>query len=145
YSDVQGAPQNSIIGGATLWVLQGKQAEEYKGVASFFSYLSSAEVQAEWHQATGYLPITQAAYDLSTEQGYYEKNPGADVSIKQMTLNAPTANSKGLRFGNYVQIRAIIDEEFEQLLSGSKTSQQALDDLVKRGNALIREFEAANK
>ncbi|MFN4169873.1 MAG: sn-glycerol-3-phosphate ABC transporter substrate-binding protein UgpB [Pannonibacter phragmitetus] len=145
YGDVQGAPQNTIIGGATLWVLQGKQAEDYKGVAAFFSHLASPEVQAEWHQATGYLPITQAAYDLSKEQGYYEKNPGTDVSIKQMTLNAPTANSKGLRFGNYVQIRAIIDEEFEQMLSGSKTSQQALDDLVKRGNELIREFEAANK
>ncbi|WP_430513696.1 sn-glycerol-3-phosphate ABC transporter substrate-binding protein UgpB [Pannonibacter phragmitetus] len=145
YADVKGAPQNTIIGGATLWALQGKQAEDYKGVADFFSYLSSPEVQAEWHQFSGYLPITQAAYDLSKEQGFYEKNPGADVSIKQMTLNAPTANSKGLRFGNYVQIRAIIDEEFEQMLSGSKTSQQALDDLVKRGNDLIREFEAANK
>jgi sn-glycerol 3-phosphate transport system substrate-binding protein len=145
YADVKGAPQNTIIGGATLWALQGKQAEDYKGVADFFSYLASAEVQAEWHQFTGYLPITQAAYDLSKQQGFYEKNPGADVSIKQMTLNAPTANSKGLRFGNYVQIRAIIDEEFEQMLSGSKTSQQALDDLVKRGNGLIREFEAANK
>lgn len=145
YADVKGAPQNTIIGGATLWALQGKQAEDYKGVADFFSYLSSPEVQAEWHQFSGYLPITQAAYDLSKEQGFYEKNPGADVSIKQMTLNAPTANSKGLRFGNYVQIRAIIDEEFEQMLSGSKTSQQALDDLVKRGNELIREFEAANK
>ena len=68
--------------------------------------------QAAWHQETGYLPITQAAYDLSTEQGYYAANPGADVSILQMTLNEPTDNSRGLRFGNYVQIRTIIDEEF---------------------------------
>ncbi|ADZ72598.1 sn-glycerol-3-phosphate ABC transporter substrate-binding protein UgpB [Polymorphum gilvum] len=145
YADVDGAPQNSIIGGATLWVLQGKADAEYKGVANFFSYLSSAEVQAAWHQATGYLPITQAAYDLSKSQGFYEKNPGADVSIEQITFKAPTANSKGLRFGSYVQIRTIIDEEFEQLLSGAKTAQQALDDLVKRGNVLIREFEKANE
>jgi sn-glycerol 3-phosphate transport system substrate-binding protein len=144
YDDVEGAPQNSIIGGATLWVLQGKQAEEYKGVADFFTYLSSAEVQADWHQFSGYLPITQAAYELGKSQGFYEKTPGADVSIKQMTNKEPTANSKGLRFGNYVQIRTIIDEEFEQLLSGAKSAQQALDSLVERGNALIRDFQASN-
>ncbi|MBD3765226.1 MAG: sn-glycerol-3-phosphate ABC transporter substrate-binding protein UgpB [Rhodobacterales bacterium] len=143
YADI--APQNSIIGGATLWVLQGRPEAEYKAVADFFTYLSSAEVQAKWHQETGYLPITQAAWDLSKSQGYYDANPGADVSIRQMTLNAPTANSKGLRFGSYVQIRGIIDEEFQALLAGQKDAQTALNDLVARGNVLIREFEAANK
>jgi sn-glycerol 3-phosphate transport system substrate-binding protein len=144
YGDVDGAPQNSIIGGATLWVLQGKDDASYKGVAEFFSYLSSAEVQADWHQFTGYLPITYAAYELGKEQGYYAKNPGTDVGIKQITLNAPTANSKGLRFGSYVQIRDIIDQEFEQLLSGNKSAQEALDSVVERGNVLVREFEGAN-
>lgn len=142
YADTE--PQNSIIGGATLWVLQGHDDAEYKAVADFFSYLSSPEVQADWHQFSGYLPITQAAWDLSSSQGYYEANPGSDVALKQITLNPPTENSKGLRFGNYVQIRDIIDQEFQELLSGSKTAQQALDALVTRGNELIREFEAAN-
>ncbi|WP_126978276.1 sn-glycerol-3-phosphate ABC transporter substrate-binding protein UgpB [Frigidibacter oleivorans] len=145
YDDVEGAPQNSIIGGATLWVLQGHDEEEYKAAADFFTYLSSPEVQADWHQFSGYLPITQAAYDLSTEQGFYDQNPGTDVSIKQITLNPPTENSKGLRFGNYVQIRTVIDEEFQALLAGQKHAQGALDAVVERGNALIREFEAANK
>ena len=82
---------------------------------------------------------------LASPQGYYEANPGSDVAIKQITLNAPTPNSKGLRFGNYVQIRDVIDEEFQNLLNGSKTSQQALDSLVTRGDEMIREFEAANQ
>lgn len=145
YDDVEGAPQNSIIGGATLWVLQGRDPEEYKGVAKFFNYLSSPEVQADWHQFSGYLPITTAAYELSQKQGYYEANPGADTAIKQITLNPPTANSKGLRFGNYVQIRTIIDEEFEQLLAGKKDAQAALDGVVERGNKLIEEFAAQNQ
>ncbi|MGP1357213.1 sn-glycerol-3-phosphate ABC transporter substrate-binding protein UgpB [Roseicyclus sp.] len=144
YEDVDGAPQNSIIGGATLWVLSGGTPEEEAGVAAFFNFISSPEVQARWHQETGYLPITQAAYDLSTEQGYYEANPGADVSILQMTMNEPTDNSRGLRFGNYVQIRTVIDEEFQRLLAGDVDAQGALDAVVERGNALIRDFEAAN-
>ncbi|MDO5528942.1 MAG: sn-glycerol-3-phosphate ABC transporter substrate-binding protein UgpB [Paracoccus sp. (in: a-proteobacteria)] len=145
YDSVEGAPQNSIIGGATLWVLEGRPDAEYAGTAKFFDFLSSPEIQAEWHQGTGYLPITQAAYDLSTEQGYYDENDGAEVSIQQITLNEPTENSKGLRFGNYVQIRTIIDEEFEQLMAGRKTGQEALDAVVERGNALIEEFQEQNQ
>ena len=142
--DVEGAPQNSIIGGATLWVLQGRNAEDYKGVARFFSYLSSPEVQAWWHQETGYLPITTAAYELSRSQGFYDKNPEAELPIKQMTNKPPTENSKGLRFGNFVQIRDIIEEELEAVFQGQKSAQEALDAAVRRGNELIREFEKAN-
>ncbi|MFG1300232.1 sn-glycerol-3-phosphate ABC transporter substrate-binding protein UgpB [Xanthobacter sp. V3C-3] len=144
WPQVQGAPQNSIIGGATLWVLTGRPQEEYKGAAKFFAFLSRPEVQAWWHQNTGYLPITQAAYDLSKAQGFYEKNPGTDVSIRQMTLKAPTPNSKGLRFGNFVQIRDVIEEELESTLAGQKTPEAALAAAQKRGNELLRAFEKAN-
>jgi sn-glycerol 3-phosphate transport system substrate-binding protein len=142
YADTK--PQNTIIGGATLWVLQGHSPEEYKGVADFFSYLSSPEVQADWHEFSGYLPITNAAYELAKSQGFYDKNPGADVAIKQITLNPPTPNSKGLRFGNYVQIRDVIDQEFQEVLSGAKTAQQGLDAVVQRGNELLRDFQSSN-
>src|SRR6266705_79954 len=113
YADVTGAPQNSIIGGATLWVLSGKRDSEYKGVAKFFTYLSSPEVQSQWHMETGYVPITKAAYQHTRAQGFYDKFPGRDVAVEQLSLKAPTDNSKGLRIGNFVQIRDVMDEELE--------------------------------
>ena len=145
WPNIEGAPQNTIIGGASLWVLQGHEAEEYKGVARFFSYLSSPEVQAWWHQETGYLPITVAAYELSQSQGFYEQNPGTDTAIKQMQNKTPTANSKGLRFGNFVQIRDVIAEELERVWAGDASAQEALDTAVSRGNELLRAFERANQ
>jgi len=144
-TEVASKPQNSIIGGATLWVLKGKPKENYKGVALFLKYLSSPKVQAWWHQETGYVPITTAAYNLSREQGFYEKNPGTDTAIKELSLNQPTPNSRGLRFGNFVQIRDIINEEMENIWAGKKTASQAMDDAVRRGNVLLRKFERANK
>ncbi len=144
WPEVASAPQNSIIGGATLWVLRGHDDEDYVGVAAFFDYLSSAEVQADWHQFTGYLPITMAAYELTKEQGFYDENPGTETAILQMTLNEPTENSKGLRFGSFVQIRDIINEELEAVWSGDKTAQEALDTAVERGNELLRRFEDDN-
>ncbi len=144
WPEVSDQPQNSIIGGATLWVLQGHDGGDYEGVAKFFSYLSSAEVQADWHQFTGYLPITMDAYELTKSQGFYDENPGTETAILQMTLNDPTANSKGLRFGSFVQIRDIINEELEAIWAGDKTAEEGLNTAVERGNSLLRQFEEDN-
>jgi sn-glycerol 3-phosphate transport system substrate-binding protein len=116
----------------------------YKGIAKFFTFLSSPAVQSDWHQKTGYVPITLAAYDLTRKQGFYESNPGTDIAIKELTNKPPTANSKGLRLGNFVQIRNIIDEELESVWSGQKNAKQALDEAVKRGNEQIERFQKAN-
>ena len=142
---VADAPQNSIIGGATLWALQGHEADEYRGLSQFLTYMSSAEVQAWWHQETGYVPITTAAADLSESQGFYEANPGTDTAIKQLSLNMPTPNSRGLRFGNFVQIRDVINEELEALWAGDQSAQASLDKAVERGNKLLRKFERSAK
>lgn len=144
YPDVKGAPQNTVIGGASLWVMAGKKPAEYKGVATFFDFLSQSKVQAASHQRTGYLPVTMAAYDLTEKSGFYQKNPGTDVAVQQM-IRKVTDNSRGIRLGNYVQIRTIEDEELEQVWSGKKPAKEALDSIVKRGDELLVRFERANK
>jgi sn-glycerol 3-phosphate transport system substrate-binding protein len=145
WPDVAGAPQNSIIGGATLWVLKGRPPDEYRGVAKFFAYLSRPGVQAWWHQATGYLPITRAAYELTRAQGFYDRNPGTDISIEQITLHPPSENSKGLRIGSFVLIRDVIEGELEHAFAGRKSAKAALDAAVRAGNELLRQFEKANQ
>ena len=144
YPDAPGAPQNTIIGGASLWVMNGKKPEEYKGIAKFFSFLSSPEIQAQWHQETGYLPITMAAYDITKKSGFYEKNPGTNVSVEQMIVKT-TKNSRGVRIGNFVQVRDAIQEEFEAALAGKKTAKEAVEAGAKKGNELIEKFAKAQK
>jgi sn-glycerol 3-phosphate transport system substrate-binding protein len=144
YPDVPGSPQNTVIGGASLWVMSGKKPAEYKGVAAFFNYLSNADVQATSHKRTGYLPITMAAYEQTDKSGFYKENPGTDVAVTQM-IRKTTDKSRGIRLGNFVQIRTIVDEEMEQVWSGKKAPKEALDNAVKRGNELLERFEKANK
>jgi sn-glycerol 3-phosphate transport system substrate-binding protein len=144
YPDVPGAPQNTVIGGASLWVMAGKKPEEYKGVAAFFNYVSSPEVQSASHKRTGYLPVTTAAFQLTEKSGFYKENPGTDVAPNQM-IRKVTDKSRGIRLGNYVQIRTIEDEELEQVWGGKKSAQEALDSIVKRGNELLERFEKDNK
>jgi sn-glycerol 3-phosphate transport system substrate-binding protein len=145
WESVTSEPQNTIIGGASLWVMEGHEPEEYKGVGEFLSFLSSPDVQAAWHQNTGYLPITTEAGEVTRAAGFYDENPGTDVAVIQMTAKEPTANSKGLRLGSFDQIRGIIDEELEAIWSGEKTAQEAMDSAKERGDALLRRFESANQ
>ena len=145
WSALTNEPQNTIIGGASLWVMEGHDSVEYKGVGEFLSYLSSPAVQAKWHQDTGYLPITSEAGDVTRASGFYDENPGTDVAVMQMTAKQPTANSKGLRLGSFDQIRGIIDEELEAIWAGDKTAQEAMDSAKERGDALLRRFEQASR
>ncbi|MCX7692883.1 MAG: sn-glycerol-3-phosphate ABC transporter substrate-binding protein UgpB [Tepidimonas taiwanensis] len=144
YPDVPGAPQNTIIGGASLWVMAGKKDADYKGVAQFFAHLSKPDVAARSHQRTGYLPVTRAAYELTEKSGFYKQNPGTDVSVEQM-IRKTTDKSRGIRLGNFVQIRTIIDEEMEQVWAGKKSAKQGLDDAVRRGNEQLERFQRANQ
>jgi sn-glycerol 3-phosphate transport system substrate-binding protein len=144
YPDVAGAPQNTVIGGASLWVMSGKKDNEYKGVAQFFAHLSKAEEAAKSHQRTGYLPLTKASYEMTEKSGFYKQNPGTDVSVEQM-IRKTTEKSRGIRLGNFVQIRTINDEELEQVWAGKKAPKEALDAAVKRGNEQLERFQKANK
>ncbi|WP_415182935.1 sn-glycerol-3-phosphate ABC transporter substrate-binding protein UgpB [Phaeovulum sp.] len=139
YDSDGNGPQNTIPGGASLWVMGGKSDETYKGVAAFFSYLSRTDVQEYLHQTSGYLPVTLAAYEATKASGFYDDNPGRETPINQMMGKEPTANSKGVRLINLPQIRDIENEEFEKMLAGEQTAQQALDKAVERGNAAIKQ------
>lgn len=130
-------PQNTIPGGASLWVFAGKSDEEYKGVAEFFNFLSQTEIQAKLHQVSGYMPVTMAAYEETKKSGIYEKNPGRETPLLQMMGKAPTENSKGVRLVNLPQVRDILNEEFEAMLSGQQDAKTALDKAVERGDAAI--------
>ncbi len=141
YPDVPGAPQNSIIGGASLWVMGGKSAAEYKGVARFFTFLSDVDRQVKLHTESGYLPITKAAYEKVKASGFYKDKPFLETPLIQLNNKEPTENSRGLRFGSFVQIRDIFAEEIEAALNGQKAPKAALDAAVERGNATLRQFE----
>jgi sn-glycerol 3-phosphate transport system substrate-binding protein len=141
FADANGAPQNSIIGGASLWVMGGKQPAEYKGIAKFFTFLSDTDRQVYLHEVSGYLPITKAAYQKTKTSGFYEKNPILEVALKELTNKPPTENSRGLRFGGMVQMRDVWAEEIEAALAGKKSAKDALDAAVSRGNEMLRQFE----
>jgi len=143
---LSGFPQgNSIIGGATVWVMKGAKAEEYKGVAQFFKYVASTENQAWWAGVTGYLPLTNGAAKALEASGHYAKNPNQKTAVTQMSNGKTTPNSQGIRLGNFTSVRDAIEEQMEHIFSGNKTAKQGLDEAVAKSNEILKEFAALYK
>jgi len=136
---------NSIIGGASLWVLKGHSKQDYDAVGDFLMFVGSADTQAWWHQMTGYVPITIGAYEKSKAEGYYKQVPVQEIALTQLTRAKPTEFSRGLRLGNLVQIREVMNEELETVWAQKKTAAEGLNDAVRRGNELLRQFEQMNQ
>lgn len=135
-------PRNSNIGGAALWVLKGKSDAEYEAAAAFINFVAQPETQAWWSKATGYIPVTNAAYELLKSEGFFKENPTREIAILQLSRGEPTKNSRGFRFGNSNQSVAILIEELEAVWARQKSVQEALDAAVARGNEILRQYEA---
>lgn len=134
-------PHTLNIGGSSFWVLKGFSKEEYKIIAQFFIYLSSVDVQKKWHQATGYLPITNEAYFETKKEGFYKTHRAAEIAILEVLENQPTDHSWGVRLGNYVEVRDVLIDYLEKAFTGELSAEEALNQGITEGNKLLEEFE----
>ncbi|TNV15793.1 extracellular solute-binding protein [Brucella pecoris] len=137
-------PHNSVIGGGALWTMKGHSEDEYKGAAAFFDFLAKPETQVWWSKNTGYVPVTTTAYDALKKEGYFEQHPTRAIAIEQLMRKPNSDNSMGFRFGNSNQANVLIMEEVMAAALGQKTTQEALDSAVARGNEVLRRFEKLN-
>jgi sn-glycerol 3-phosphate transport system substrate-binding protein len=98
-----------------------------------------------WHVSTGYLAISNSAVKNLEAAQHFKRHPDQFTAFAQLTKGAATANSQGLRLGNFVQIRDVIESEMENIFAGKKSAKQGLDDAVAKSNDILKEFAAANK
>ena len=137
-------PKGTFIGGAALFAMSGKSDADNKGTADFFSYMTNPENQVFWHKATGYVPITTAAYDMAKQEGYYNKSPDAEIGILQ--LSQPGGEwTKGYRLGYYVQIREVMYSKFDNIFSGKSSVDEAFAEMTAESNKLLARFAATYK
>ena len=134
-------PKGTFIGGAALFAMAGKSAEQNAATANFLSFLSSPDIQYFWHKETGYVPITNAAYDVAKADGYYESTPDAEVGILQLTQPGGEW-TKGYRLGFYVQIRDVMYKHYEDIFSGDATVDEAFAGIEEEANELLERFNA---
>ncbi|KAB0680193.1 extracellular solute-binding protein [Aureimonas leprariae] len=135
--------KNSVVGGATLWVLAGKSDAEYKGAATFFQFLAKPEEALTWSTVTGYIPVRKSGYDYLQKEGFYAKAPykGRELAIQSLSYTPPSPVTRGNRLGGLLQIRQEIANGLQQIMIQNADVQTALDGAAERSNAILRRFE----
>jgi sn-glycerol 3-phosphate transport system substrate-binding protein len=135
--------KNSLVGGASLWVLSGKSAEEYKGAAAFLNFIAQPEQALFWSTRTGYIPVTRSGYDGMVASGFYNDKPykGRERAIESLTASDVGPNSRGIRLGGYIQIRKETRDALQAIFANQMSVEAGLQQAVDRGNAILRRFE----
>ena len=133
---------NTVVGGASLWVLSGKTPEEYKAAATYLAFLATKEEQQFLLENTGYIPVTKSTYDALLAEGFYTKEPfiNRDLAMKSLTYTEPGPLTRGIRLGGMIQIRSEWTAEVEAALAGQKTMKEALETAASRGNDILVRF-----
>ncbi len=134
--------KNTVVGGASLWVLSGKSEDEYKAAAAYLAFLATKPEQQFLLENSGYIPVTKSTYDALLAEGFYAKEPyiNRDLAMKSLTFTEPGPLTRGLRMGGMIQIRVEWQSEVEAALAGQKTMQEALDTAAARGNEVLARF-----
>jgi sn-glycerol 3-phosphate transport system substrate-binding protein len=139
-----GKRTNSLVGGASLWIMEGKSKEEYEAAAEFIKYVTAPETGEKFMvENTGYIPVTTAGFELLKSEGFYEQDrfAGREVAIESLTASDVTPLSRGIRLGNFTSIRTEIRSELEAAFTGQKDIETAINDAADRGNQILRRYE----
>lgn len=138
WASIENGNKGTYIGGGALFALSGKPKEENDCTVKFFEHLAQPETQYYWHKTTGYVPVTNAAYELAKSDGHYDRLPAAEIGVLQLNLEPGDYN--GYRMGFYPQIREVIYQKFEDVINGKQDAEFALKDVEKEGNKLLDRF-----
>lgn len=144
YNDETGWTGN-LIGGASLWLVDGLAPEVEDGALSFLLYINTTENAAEWHQITGYIPVRQSAVDLLTEQGWFDENPNFRVASDQLSGSTVTTATSGALLGAFPQIRSVVTQAIDTVLLTPDADPAAiLSAAAEEANTVLGEYNLLN-
>lgn len=124
YPEVTKQPGNAFLSGSALWAIAGQSKEADKATASFLAFLAEPKRAARWHQETGYLPLTQQAFE-ETGKSYYGKLDQWSTVVAAYA-GTPGESSRGFRVKNYPEIREMFHQQLMQALAGNQPAMTTL-------------------
>lgn len=134
----------NLIGGATLWLVDGLDPDVEEGALSFLLFMSNTENAASWHQATGYIAIRDSANELLTEQGWFEENPNFSVAADQLAQSTTTPATAGAIVGAFPSIRNLVTAAIDRVLLTDDDPAEVLNAAADEANVLLEEYNLLN-
>lgn len=131
-----------VIGGASLWLIDGKPEAETNAAWDFMKYLQTPEIQAEWHVGTGYFAINPAAYDEQIAIDAHEEMPQLNVTVEQLQATTSSFATQGALMDMIPEGRKIMETALETVYNGGEVDD-AYHTAVEQFNTAIEQANAA--
>lgn len=141
YDQVVPKPGAPYVSGSALWATSGHTKAQDKATMAFLSFLAQPVIASDWHQRTGFLPLTDAAFRTG-EAAFYDRIPGAQQVVDSMRV-VKDVNSRGFRLRNYPRIEPILSREFDAALLGKTPPVEALTIAVDQAKVLSQDAPVA--
>jgi sn-glycerol 3-phosphate transport system substrate-binding protein len=132
----------NLIGGASLWLVDGLDTVVEDGALAFMQFLNNTENAASWHQTTGYLPITNSAVALLEEQGWFEENPNFRVAFDQINDTTVTVATSGALLGTFPETRDLVTQAIEDLMLEGGDAAAVMNQAATDANALLADYNS---
>jgi sn-glycerol 3-phosphate transport system substrate-binding protein len=135
----------TIIGGASIYILNLRPEAEQEAAWKFIKFMSSADAQAYWHINTGYYPINSKGYNHPDDIAWRAKYPQFQVAIDQLHM-APINNyTAGGLIGVFPEARQTVEAAVEEYFAGGITAKQALDKAAASVTQAIKDYNDSIK
>jgi sn-glycerol 3-phosphate transport system substrate-binding protein len=133
----------TIIGGASLWVMNGKPSYEQKAAWEFVKFLEQPDNMAYWHTHTGYFPVDKKALNDPTDQAWVAQYPQFRTAIDQLHATKLDKATQGCLLGVMPAARQAAEVGIENAILRKSPPQKAMDDAVQSIQPQIDQYNQA--
>jgi sn-glycerol 3-phosphate transport system substrate-binding protein len=130
----------NLIGGATLWLVDGLEKKTEDGALAFMQYLNNPENAADWHKTTGYIPITNASVEVLEKEGWFDDNPYQKVATEQLDQSDGSPAAAGVLLGSFVAIRAEVTQAMDEILTSDADPADRFAEAQQKAQQLLDEY-----
>ena len=130
-----------VIGGASIWTLDGHPIEELEATRDFVLYMTNTENMVSWHKLTGYYPVRYSSIEMLEEQGWFEDEPQQTVAFEQLTETTPNSATAGALMGSFLDFRTTVEQALQKVINGEdigpamSEAKELADDALQEYNA----------
>ena len=130
-----------IVGGASVWVMEGHPEDELTAARDFILYMTNTENMESWHKLTGYFPVRNSSVDALEQEGWFTENPRFEVAFDQMLSTETVPATAGALMGPFPEIRTIIEEAIQKVLNGQEVDA-ALEEAKRLADNALEQYNS---
>lgn len=133
----------AAIGGSCLNLFKLGDKARVDAAWDVIQYCLLPENQMTFSQASGYIPVNTAAYELPEMVKYYEEHPQYKMALDEMLAASPNAQEPLDLVYNDVQ--KVITDTMLEFCEGKRTIDATVEKITTDCNVLLDEYHAANE